>query len=265
MAKCKKCNKRGFFLKLNTDGLCDECAKKSRQELYEQKQKEKIAKAREEINSIPKYDIKLSTIPRKRQTGYTAPKFSNITPKGKYDSYVVFDTETTGLTPSRDRIIELAAIKVQSGVAISRFHSYVNPERVIPAEASAINHITNEMVKNAPKISEVLPAFEEFVGENILIAHNLEFDLKFLFYSGSILLDTKRKYIDTLQQSKKMLKKSPTGVNCFWRNEVGDYKLETLCSYFNITLSDQHSALGDVYATTRLFATLVYLKQDNNY
>lgn len=265
MARCKMCDKHGLFLKLDNDGLCEDCAKKVQQQRREKRleiERQKKEEATANLYSIPEYDISLSKEKRKRQSRYEPPKFSNITPKGVYDSYVVFDTETTGITPSKDRIIELAAIKVENNQAVSRFRTLINPEKPIPPEATLVNNITDEMVADAPTISEVLPAFEDFIGNYTLIGHNLDFDLRFLYYSGSTLLDTKRKYIDTLEQSHKIIKKSRDGLDHYFRGELASYTLENLCKYYGITTVDDHTALSDAFATAYVFSGLVQTKQE---
>lgn len=248
---------------------------KSAEELEREKKREeylrnKVLTAQNELTSLPRYTIELSNEARKRRTGYEEVSYSNITPKGKYPEFVVFDTETTGLSPSRDRIIELSAIRFVDGVPTEIFETFINPEREISPEVSAINHITNDMVADAPTISEVLPSFEAFVGKSPLVAHNLEFDIKFLFYSGSIITDEPRKYYDTLAQSQKMLRKMKHKYNReydMWEQDydsdwdVIDYKLGTIAEYFDITFPCKHRASGDAMVTGKVFLKLIEKKQ----
>ena len=278
MAKCVRCGKRGLFLQVDMNGHCPECAEKFRQERLEQQRRveaAQIAASRVRYKSIPFYNITLSDLPRKRQRGFPDIKTSNITPKGCYDRFVVFDTETTGLTPSKDRIVELAAIRFCDGVPIEMFTTLIDPQCPIPPEASAVNQITNDMVERAPLISQVLPSFEEFIGNDILIAHNLEFDLKFLFYSGSTLLDTPRKYIDTLAQAQSLLRKPKRryfppedqyddghwDIDWDCDYDVDNHKLETLCDYYGIVRPYEHQAAADALVTGDLFMALVDEKQ----
>lgn len=249
----------------------------SAEELEREKRREeylrnKVLTAQNELNSLPRYTIELSKEPRKRRTGYEEVPFSNITPKGKYPEFVVFDTETTGLSGSRDRIVELSAIRFVDGVPTEIFETFINPEREISPEVSAINHITNDMVADAPTISEVLPSFEAFVGKSPLVAHNLEFDIKFLFYSGSIITDTPRKYYDTLAQSQKMLRKMKYKYNREYNMmeqdydsdwDVIDHKLGTVAEYFDITFPCQHRASGDAMVTGKVFLKLIEKKQQD--
>ena len=274
MAQCTICNKKGLFLKLNKFGVCKQCEEEQKAEEIRKNREEflrrKTFEAQEELNNIPVYQILLSDEKRKRQVGYEAVAFSNITPKGKYNEFVVVDTETTGLAPSKDRIIELAAIRFVEGKPTERFETFINPEREVPEGVTKINGITNEMVLNAPKISEVLPAFETFVGTSPLVAHNMEFDIKFLYYSGSVITESKRKYYDTLEQAKKLLKKPKEkydkeygvyDIDYDSDYDVYDYKLNTLCDYYNITIANHHRAAADALATGKLFLNLIDEKQ----
>ena len=88
-------------------------------------------------------------------------------------SFVVFDTETTGLYPWRDKIIEIGAVRFCNGEPVETFHSMVDPGVRIPEMVTQINHITNEMVAGAPAITDVLPAFEDFVGEDARTQYRL--------------------------------------------------------------------------------------------
>ena len=246
----------------------DKEQKQRREEYLQQKSKE----AQDELEALPRYSIAISTETRKRNTGYEEPIFSNITPKGKYGEFVVFDTETTGLAPSRDRIIELAAIRFVSGVPTEIFETFITPEKPISPEASAINHVTDEMVAEAPTISQVLPSLESFVGKSPLVAHNLAFDLKFIYYSGSNIIDTPRKYFDTLKISQKMLKRPKSQYDKeleMWETgydsdyDIHDYKLETLADYYNITFPCKHRAAADAIVTGKLFLGLINDKQSS--
>lgn len=284
--KCTKCGKTKFFEKkehLDDGDYCQECywavvkerekqkreeaerKKREIEELEEKMRREKldaefVEKNRKwakhvhevcdeierKVNALPRYNIELSQ-PVKRQHSMIMPTFNNITAKRNYNDVVVFDTETTGLAPGRDRIIEIAAVRFVDGEATEAFHTYINPGRPIPAEASKINLIKDEMVADSPSIGQVLPAFDEFIGSSALVAHNLDFDLSFIYYSGSKVLETKRKYYDTLAQSRKIIPK----------DEVYNYKLKSVCEYYDIYIPNSHSALWDAYCTGLLFFELV--------
>lgn len=251
MKKCQLCQKSGILFShtLNSEGYCPTCAKRmkeinERRAREQQLQREAEQRAWARIEAVPDYPFVIADRKNKRQTGFESPDFSNITPKGKYNDVVVFDTETTGLYPSRDRIVEIAAIRFTDGKPTEKFHSFVNPERPIPKEASKINGITDDQVAGAPTIAELIPIFDDFVAGSTLVAHNLDFDLRFVYYSGSQVLTVKRKYIDTLEQGQRFDKKP---------RDVADHRLATLCQYHRITIAKEHSALCDAFATGELF------------
>ena len=94
--------------------------------------------------------------------------------------FVAFDLETTGLNPKVDMITEIGAVRVEYGQITGTFERLVNPGRPIPPEVTSLTHISDEMVAGAPDISEVLPAFLAFIGEDAYVAHNAGFDVSFL-------------------------------------------------------------------------------------
>ena len=96
------------------------------------------------------------------------------------DTYVVFDLETTGFSPVKDKIIEIGAVKVEEGKITDKFSTFVNPKVPIPFEITRLTSITDEMVMNAPTIEEVLPEFLEFIDGAALVAHNAGFDVGFI-------------------------------------------------------------------------------------
>ena len=106
-----------------------------------------------------------------------------------FAKFVAFDLETTGLAKEKDQIIEIGAVKftlIEENATIKpkilgKFQTFVKPDLLIPAEATAVNHITNEMVQNAPDINTCLRKFTGFCGlDTILVAHNAAFDAGFL-------------------------------------------------------------------------------------
>ena len=97
--------------------------------------------------------------------------------------FVAFDTETTGLYPGFDQIVEIAACRFQNGNIIDRFEMLVNPMREIPADAIAIHGITQEMVADAPTCDEATKQFLEYIDDDPLIAHNAPFDERFISFN----------------------------------------------------------------------------------
>lgn len=94
--------------------------------------------------------------------------------------FIAFDLETTGTVPGADQIVEIGAVRFVNGAPEAIFASLIDPQRPIPPGASAVNGISNEMVKGKPLIDSLLPSFAEFCGEDLLVAHNAPFDTQFL-------------------------------------------------------------------------------------
>jgi DNA polymerase III subunit alpha, Gram-positive type len=154
--------------------------------------------------------------------------------------FVVFDTETTGLGPKfGDEIIELAAVRMKGGKVIDRFCSFVNPRRPISPGATAVNGITDDMVKEAPYIEEVLPKFLEFAKESILVAHNASFDMGFLLEKMRQLdYGPVTNYVlDTLALSRKL------------HPDERSHSLSAIRRRLNVDCETEHRAMGDVVAT----------------
>lgn len=158
----------------------------------------------------------------------------------KYGPFTVFDLETTGMSPVRDRIVEIAAARIECDGAISRFSTLVNPRCMIPRSATAIHRITDQMVAAAPSFQDVGIKFTDFARESTLVAHNARFDLSFLQESlarcGNELW--KGKTLDTLALMRKMYRNLPS------------YSLQNLRRQFNLqdTFDDMqaHRAGADV-------------------
>ena len=232
----------------------------------------------QKIDDIPSVDLTLSdAVYGKLNVSVLDEliKYSNITAKTSFDkigSFVVIDVETTGLSSTKDRLVEVAAIKFEDWVPVKKMHTLLNPGRNIPAEASAINNITDEMVVGAPSFSQVIDCLNEFVGKFNIVGHNLPFDLKFLYRYGFDFTTDKRRYFDTCEIAKKVLKKPKMKwdkeygeyvVNDNYDYDVEDYKLTTLCDYYQIRDNAfAHRALSDAFATGLLFKSLAQEKID---
>ena len=94
--------------------------------------------------------------------------------------FTVFDLETTGMSPTRDRIVEIGAVRVEVDGTIRRFETLVNPSVPIPYQVMQVHGITKEMVKDAPKFTDAAYAFLDFIKGSKLVAHNARFDLGFM-------------------------------------------------------------------------------------
>ena len=96
------------------------------------------------------------------------------------DEFVAFDLETTGLSSKTDRIIEIGAVLMKDGKELDRFQTFVDPERQLEQKIVDLTGITDEMLRGAPKIEEILPEFLKFVGNRVVVAHNADFDTGFI-------------------------------------------------------------------------------------
>lgn len=158
-----------------------------------------------------------------------------------------FDTETTGLYPERgDRICEIALVRVVNGQVEKTHDTLVYPERAIPEEASRISGITDAMVWQKPRFSEVVPAIQEMAAGAVLVAHNASFDLSFLLLqlqeAGHDML--KNAVIDTLLLARRCYK-------------LSDYSLGGLAQALRIQKETAHRALGDTLMTSRVFQAML--------
>ena len=169
--------------------------------------------------------------------------------------YIAFDTETTGLSPELDVIIEIGAVSFIEKKAIESYGSLVNEGHPVPDAAFRVNHISTEMLKSQGKAPEI--AYRELIefwgevldGRIYICAHNATFDIAFLRntlerlgYSGSLL------YIDTLTLSRKLIKGLP------------NYKQETVAEYFGIKNTRMHRATTDAVTCGEILAKLLELK-----
>lgn len=162
--------------------------------------------------------------------------------------FVVLDTETTGVRPGPDRVIEIAGVRLRGGEAINSFHSLVNPGRRIPPFITQFTGITQDMLNEAPSAQEVLPAFLRFIDGAIIVGHNLGFDTGFLAYEAQLQgnvfpLDG----LDTLPLARRFL----PGLRRF--------KLELVARHLNISASHFHRALNDARVTAAIFLHLLEL------
>ncbi|MBU9714516.1 PolC-type DNA polymerase III [Evansella tamaricis] len=163
------------------------------------------------------------------------------------DTYIVFDVETTGLSAVYNTIIELAAVKVNNGEIIDRFESFANPHEKLSPLIIELTGITDDMVKDAPEINDVIKDFHEWIGDDILVAHNASFDMGFInaAFQKIGLEKASNPVIDTLELGRFLY---PTFKN---------YRLNTLCKKFNIELVAHHRAIYDAEATGHLLWKMV--------
>jgi len=162
------------------------------------------------------------------------------------ENYTVLDTETTGFDPGKDRIIEISALKVRNNTIIDTFSTLVNPGINIPAHITKITGIDDSMVSPSPAIEQIISEIVEFIGDDIILGHNVAFDLNFLTDNSHRILGTwvENNYVDTY----------------YWAMElqlpVGSYRLSSLKTFFNIETEGSHRALADCMTTMILAGKL---------
>ncbi|SPT96380.1 DNA polymerase III subunit alpha, Gram-positive type [Bacillus spizizenii] len=164
------------------------------------------------------------------------------------ETYVVFDVETTGLSAVYDTIIELAAVKVKGGEIIDKFEAFANPHRPLSATIIELTGITDDMLRDAPDVVDVIRDFREWIGDDILVAHNASFDMGFLNVAYKKLLEVekaKNPVIDTLELGR------------FLYPEFKNHRLNTLCKKFDIELTQHHRAIYDTEATAYLLLKML--------
>ncbi len=179
--------------------------------------------------------------------------------------FVVFDIETTGFSQTYDRIIEIAAVKIENGIISDKFETFVNPEMEISEKITELTTITNEMVENADKIDVALTKFLEFSQDAIMVAHNASFDI------GMIKANMERlgvpsidfPVIDTLNLFRASYNKDELP-----EKGVSKFNLKVLSKYFKIKQEQHHRAIDDTRVTAECFLQMLqdlYKKGIDNY
>jgi DNA polymerase-3 subunit epsilon len=169
-------------------------------------------------------------------------------------TFVVLDTETTGLRPEGgDRIISLAGVRVRSGLVRPSevFDALVCPERSIPSSSTRLHGITDDMVVSAPAIGVVLPAFLRFCEGAVLAGHEVSFDLGFLRrdmeFLGLPRLTSEHPVLDT-----RLLSRLVHGTDA-------DHTIEAVAQRLGVRTIGRHSALGDALTTAEILVRLLQL------
>ena len=157
------------------------------------------------------------------------------------DDYTVIDLETTGLCAGRDLIIEFAAVKVRSGQVADTFQSLCDPGFPIPPAIESITGITTEMVRSAPNPRSVLPDFLDFVGDDFIVGHNVNFDVRFIAASADFF---KNDYIDTMAIFRKLHPSLP------------HHRLSDMVDYYSKQNTSAHRALSDCLATNDCYGAM---------
>lgn len=157
--------------------------------------------------------------------------------------FICFDIETTGLSPHKDRITEIGAVRVINGEVKDTFSTFVNPLIPIPAKITQLTGISDDMVKNAPLEEQAIKDFFKFCGENaVLVAHNADFDTSFMRISSERCnIPYEYTSVDTLAIAKSILR------------DIKDYKLNTIAEYLRLGNFNHHRATDDAEMLAKIF------------
>lgn len=168
------------------------------------------------------------------------------------NDYTVIDLETTGLDPEYESIIEMAALRVRGNTVVDSLSSLINPGYEIDEFITDLTGITNEMLAPAPAIEEYLPVFLDFIGDSILVGHNVNFDINFIYDNADRLLGhgISNDFIDTMRLGRKLLPELP------------HHRLHDLMSHFSIDSDAEHRALSDVLSTNAVYQKLYPIFED---
>lgn len=169
--------------------------------------------------------------------------------------YVIFDVETTGLSVTNNKIIELAGVKMREGKEIDRFSTFIDPHERIPYNIQQLTNITDDLVRGAPDIEEMLPKFIDFVGDAVLVAHNARFDIGFLQANCKRmgLPEVTSPVIDTLELARLLFP------------SMKNHRLNTLADKFKVSLENHHRAIDDSIALGFILYHLLKEAGDRGY
>ena len=162
------------------------------------------------------------------------------------DEMIVFDIETTGLSPLKDKITEIGAVKIKGGEIIEVFNTFADPEMHIPENITTLTGITDEMVKGAPSQAEATKAFLDFAGDRMLIAHNASFDTSFIRKAASdASLPFENTYLDTVAVSR------------YVNPELKKHKLDIIAEHYKLGEFNHHRASDDAEMLAQIFFRMI--------
>lgn len=167
------------------------------------------------------------------------------------DRYVVFDLETTGLSPNTCKIIEIGAVKVEDGKITDRFSTFVNPKEPIPYKIEELTSIRDDMVITAPTIEEILPKFMEFCEGCIMVAHNAEFDMSFIKKNCDL---QGIKYDFTVADTMTLAQ--------FLLPTLSRFRLDTVAKAIGVHLGNHHRAVDDAACTADIFLKFIEMLKE---
>jgi DNA polymerase-3 subunit epsilon len=167
--------------------------------------------------------------------------------------FVIVDVETTGGKLSTSRITDIALVLIKNNCISSNYSTLVNPCREIDQYVQKITHITNDMVRKAPRFFQIAEEIDFLTKNSIIVGHNVKFDYSMLRNEfNRIGINYERETIDTISMARKAVP------------DLSLYNLDAVTNYFNIEINNRHRALGDAEATAKLFLILYDLLNCNS-
>lgn len=165
------------------------------------------------------------------------------------DDYTVVDLETTGFSPQYDDIIEIAALRIRNGKIVNKYHQLINPKREINSFISNLTGIISLSLQSKPTLDEVIDDFLEFLGNDIIVGHNVSFDINFIYDNVKKLREKEftNSYINTVRLSKKL------------HPELRHHTLYNIAEYYSFNPDDEHRALSDCEVTYLIYN---YMKEE---
>lgn len=166
------------------------------------------------------------------------------------ENYCVMDLETTDTNCLKAKVVEISVIKVRNSEVVDEFSTLINPHCHIPEDATAVNHISDDMVANSPCFEEIIDSFSSFVGDDVIVGYNnASYDMNIIY---DLFMDLRGKafsnnYIDVLHAAKRSLP------------ELKRVNLETVSQYFSLNTEGEHRALKDCYLTKMCYEK-IYMK-----
>ena len=162
--------------------------------------------------------------------------------------FTAIDTETTGLSCAKCRIIEVGAVKFRNWQPVAVFSKLIKPGGHIPYYITELTGISDSMVEDSPSFPEISDELAAFFDSDDIVGHNLTFDLNFLSSEGFPVYTSGYEFVDTLKIARRKLKKG---------TDIENHSLSTLCEYYGIDQKVHHRALGDAEAAGILLKKLM--------
>lgn len=182
------------------------------------------------------------------------------------NEYTVIDLETTGFSPIADEIIELGAIKIRNGEIIDTFQSLCKPQNELDEYIERLTGITNEMLQDSPDITELIADYLNFIGDDIIVGHNVNFDINFVYDVAlkHLCKSLRNDFVDTMRISRRLLP------------ELECHSLAMLVEHYNIPYNNAHRSISDCILTfmcyekikeeiETTYGTVVYFTQQTSH